>query len=88
MRPESDAIVFPTALGWMALAVYGQRWVTDTGGRRHPWARDLAMELSHRQEPSGAWVNRNPRWLEDNPVLVTAYALLALSRCTQALETS
>jgi squalene-hopene/tetraprenyl-beta-curcumene cyclase len=68
------------------LAVYGQRLVIDGSGARHPWAVDLASELVRRQEHDGAWVNRNPRWLEDNRDLVTAYALLALSRCVHALE--
>jgi squalene-hopene/tetraprenyl-beta-curcumene cyclase len=63
------------------LHVYGQRVVTDAAGGRHTWASDLAAELIRRQEPDGAWVNRNARWLEDNRDLVTAYALIALARC-------
>ena len=62
-----------------------RRLVTDAAGGRHPWAADLAAELVRRQEGDGAWVNRNPRWLEDNRDLVTAYALLALSRCVPFL---
>lgn len=68
------------------LLVYGQRALTDVAGGRHPWASDLAAELARRQAGDGAWVNRNPRWLEDNRDLVTSYALLALARCMQALE--
>jgi squalene-hopene/tetraprenyl-beta-curcumene cyclase len=68
------------------LEVYGQRVVTDTAGRRHVWASDLAAELVRRQRRDGAWVNRNPRWLEDNPDLVTAYALLSLERCEAAMR--
>ena len=66
------------------LDVYGQRVVIDAAGGRHPWARDLAAELVRRQEREGAWVNKNPRWLEDNRDLVTSYALLALTRCISA----
>jgi squalene-hopene/tetraprenyl-beta-curcumene cyclase len=69
------------------LQVYGQKVVTDLSGGRHPWAADLATELVRRQGQDGSWVNRNPRWLEDNPQLVTSYALLALARCAQALRT-
>jgi squalene-hopene/tetraprenyl-beta-curcumene cyclase len=69
------------------LLVYGQRLLLAADGRRHPWAADLAAELARRQQRDGAWVNSNPRWLEDNRDLVTSYALLALSRCLQALET-
>jgi squalene-hopene/tetraprenyl-beta-curcumene cyclase len=69
------------------LAVYGQSMVVDAGGRRHPWAHDLAAELVRRQGHDGAWVNQNPRWLEDNRDLVTSYALLALTRCAHSLHT-
>jgi len=30
------------------------------------------------QKPDGSWVNENNRWWENDPVLVTAYSLLAL----------
>jgi squalene-hopene/tetraprenyl-beta-curcumene cyclase len=68
------------------LSVYGQRLLLAADGRRHPWAADLAAELVRRQQRDGAWVNQNPRWLEDNRDLVTSYALAALSRCLQASE--
>ncbi len=68
------------------LQLYGQRVVTDSAGGRHSWAADLAAELVRRQRPDGSWVNHNPRWLEDNPRLVTGYALLALTRCVASLE--
>jgi squalene-hopene/tetraprenyl-beta-curcumene cyclase len=68
------------------LYVYGQRVVVDAAGGRHPWAHDLAAELIRRQERDGAWVNSNPRWLEDNRDLVTSYALLALMRCNLAIS--
>jgi squalene-hopene/tetraprenyl-beta-curcumene cyclase len=68
------------------LQVYGQRIVMDAAGDRHPWAADLATELVRRQHTDGSWVNQNPRWLEDNPQLVTSYALISLARCVPALE--
>jgi squalene-hopene/tetraprenyl-beta-curcumene cyclase len=68
------------------LQVYGQRVVTDLAGGRHAWAADLAAELVRHQAKDGSWVNRNPRWLEDNPQLVTSYALLALARCAAELQ--
>jgi len=30
------------------------------------------------QSPEGFWINENGRWWENNPVLVSAYAILAL----------
>jgi squalene-hopene/tetraprenyl-beta-curcumene cyclase len=53
----------------------------DASGRKHDWRRELAEELFCRQKADGAWVNENNRWMEDDPNLVTAYALLALSYC-------
>jgi squalene-hopene/tetraprenyl-beta-curcumene cyclase len=63
------------------LFVMGQRTVTDLAGGRHNWTAELAAELVRRQGKDGSWVNRNPRWMEDNPQLVTSYALIALARC-------
>jgi squalene-hopene/tetraprenyl-beta-curcumene cyclase len=39
----------------------------------------LAQKLISTQKPDGSWINDNTRWLEGDPNLVTAYALLALS---------
>ena len=36
------------------------------------------MHLLDLQQSDGSWVNRNNRWWEKDPVLVTAYALIAL----------
>jgi squalene-hopene/tetraprenyl-beta-curcumene cyclase len=41
----------------------------------------LVEALAARQQPNGSWVNKNERWLEGDPNLVTGYALLALSYC-------
>ena len=43
-------------------------------------------ELLKRQRPDGSWVNRDSRWLEGEPSLVTGYVLLALSYCKPAME--
>ena len=53
----------------------------DDEGRRHDWRNDLAQELAKRQNTDGSWTNKNIRWLEGDPNLVTAYALLSLSYC-------
>lgn len=55
MRPQSDAIVFPTALGWMALAVDGQRVCRLSFGNATPQKAlaDMSGEslLAHSGEP-------------------------------------
>jgi len=45
-------------------------------------AGELAATILAKQKPDGSWVNDNKRWMEGDPNLVTAYALLALSYCT------
>lgn len=64
-----------------ALDALGQDTFEDADGTRHDWRAELAAELVRRQQPDGSWVNENGRWLEGDPNLVTAYALLALSYC-------
>ena len=66
-----------------ALAALGEDQFVDDAGQMHDWRKELAAELSRRQQPNGSWVNQsNDRWLEGNPDLVTGYALLALSYVT------
>ena len=64
-----------------ALDTLGQSTFTDADGTEHDWRAELIAELARRQRDDGAWVNENNRWLEGDPNLVTAYALLALSYC-------
>lgn len=63
------------------LDVFGQPIVRDKGGQAHDWSRELAGQLIVLQKPDGAWFNSNVRYWEDQPPLVTSYALIALSYC-------
>lgn len=67
------------------LALWGERLVTDAQGRRHRWAEELSGSLLRRQRPDGSWVNKNPRWREDQPELVTGYALISLANCLKGI---
>lgn len=64
-----------------ALDAIGQPTITEADGTRHDWRAELIAKLASEQKPTGAWVNSNDRWLESDPNLATAYALLALSYC-------
>ena len=64
-----------------ALDVLGDDVFIDAEGVEHRWREELVAELARRQQDDGSWVNENPRWLEGDPNLVTAYALLALAAC-------
>jgi hypothetical protein len=67
-----------------ALDTMGEDLLVDAEGRKHDWRRDLSDELARRQQPDGSWVNQNTRWMEGDPNLATAFALLALSYCRPA----
>ncbi|MGH7139396.1 MAG: prenyltransferase/squalene oxidase repeat-containing protein [Pirellulales bacterium] len=64
-----------------ALDAVGQDEFTDADGAKHNWRDELATELASRQSKDGSWSNKNSRWMEGDPNLVTGYALLALSYC-------
>jgi len=64
-----------------ALDALGIDQIEDAQGVKHDWRRDLTEELARRQEQNGSWVNSNTRWMEGDPNLATAFALLALSYC-------
>jgi squalene-hopene/tetraprenyl-beta-curcumene cyclase len=55
--------------------------IKDNDGKEHDWRKELIVALRERQGRNGSWTNENERWLEGDPNLVTAYALLALSHC-------
>ena len=64
-----------------ALDAVGEDIVTDAAGTKHDWRRELFEELQRTQNDDGSWVNSSTRWMEGDPKLVTAYALLSLSYC-------
>jgi len=69
-----------------ALAAYGETHVTTPDGVRHDWAQDLAKQLIGLQSDDGSWVNQNTQYFEGDHILVTAYALQALSACYEAMR--
>jgi len=63
-----------------AFRAVGEATFTDAAGVTHDWRADLIRELQTRQQENGSWYNlESDRWMEGDAVLVTAYALLALS---------
>lgn len=53
----------------------------DSAGKKHDWRADITAALAKRQHANGSFVNKEDRWMEGDPNLVTAYALMALSYC-------
>ena len=67
-----------------ALDALGENEVVDGNGVKHDWRRELVEELARRQQPNGSWVNTNSQWMEGDPNLATAFALVAVSYCRPA----
>jgi squalene-hopene/tetraprenyl-beta-curcumene cyclase len=65
------------------MTVLGDSKLTDAAGNSHDWRAELVAALAKRQQPEGSWVNPADRFMEGDPNLVTAYALLALAYTRQ-----
>ena len=66
-----------------ALSVYGEEPLKLADGREVDWRTELAKRIVSLQRIEaktglGYWKNDNGRWMENNPVLTTAYEILAL----------
>lgn len=49
-------------------------------GKEADWRKELAEKILASQKADGSWVNENGRWMESNPVLVTAYTVMSLEQ--------
>ena len=67
-----------------ALDATGMKTIDDEKGVKHDWRLELMAELLRRQHANGSWTNEETKWLEGDPNLVTAYALLSLAYCRPA----
>jgi squalene-hopene/tetraprenyl-beta-curcumene cyclase len=55
----------------------------DGSKETRDWAMDLIEALAKLQNADGSFKSVDDRWMENNPVLITAYALLALEHAAQ-----
>ena len=67
-----------------ALGAYGQPVIVDPQGGRHDWRLALIRKLATLQRPDGSFVGQR-KWMEDNPVLVTAYTVMVLETAKKDL---
>jgi squalene-hopene/tetraprenyl-beta-curcumene cyclase len=67
------------------LAATGLESLELSNGSKLDWAPALAKKLLDLQQGDGSWVNDTGRWMEKDPVLVTAYCLLALETIASKL---
>ena len=68
-----------------ALHAYGEPVITDAKGVKHDWRKELIDKLASTQNADGSWTGEK-RWLENDPVLSTAYAVMALEQASQDLQ--
>jgi squalene-hopene/tetraprenyl-beta-curcumene cyclase len=61
------------------LALIGKPTLVDASGKAHDWRSELEAALAKRQNANGSWVNQSDTFMEGDPNLVTAYAILALA---------
>jgi squalene-hopene/tetraprenyl-beta-curcumene cyclase len=65
-----------------ALSVMEVDHLTTPDGRWIDWRKELTQKLVEKQKGNGSWVNDSGRWWENDPILVTAYSLIAMNIIT------
>ena len=50
------------------------------------FAKSMKKRLEELQKPDGSWTNPNARMREDDPLIATSFALIALANCEKALD--
>jgi squalene-hopene/tetraprenyl-beta-curcumene cyclase len=68
-----------------AMNVFEQPTIETPDGRQIDWRIELINKVASLQQPDGSFVGEK-RWMEDNPVLVTSYVVLALQEALEDLE--
>jgi hypothetical protein len=70
-----------------ALDAWGEPMIevirADGSKESRDWALDLIDHLATLQNPDGSFKSVDDRWMENNPVLITAYALIALEHAAK-----
>lgn len=68
-----------------ALNAYDEPIIIDPQGNRHDWRVEFINKMASLQKPDGSWAGEK-KWMEDNPVLVTAYVTIALQEALEDLK--
>jgi Prenyltransferase and squalene oxidase repeat len=74
-----------------AMRAYGEPTIRviakDGSTTERNWAKDLVAQLSTLQNEDGSFraSKQGARWMEDNPVLITAYSVIALESAREQL---
>lgn len=68
-----------------ALNAYDEPIITDPQGNKHDWRVEFVDKISTLQQKDGSFVG-DKKWMEENPVLVTAYTAIALAETIEDLN--
>ena len=68
-----------------ALTVYGDDRIKTSDGKTVNWRKEMAVKFIQNQRENGSWVNPSARWWENDPNLVSSYALISLNMVTPQL---
>ncbi|MBI5434180.1 MAG: hypothetical protein HZA52_15205 [Planctomycetes bacterium] len=83
--PGNQGLYYYFLIAAKTLDVHGLAILEVEGSGRREAARELAARLERLQLDDGSWRNPDGRWWEDEPVLTTSYAVLALKHCRRLL---
>jgi squalene-hopene/tetraprenyl-beta-curcumene cyclase len=61
-----------------ALTFAGVDTLETKDGRTINWREQLGLKLINLQHSDGSWLNDTGRWWEKDPVLDTAYSVMAM----------
>lgn len=68
-----------------ALAAHDEPVITDPKGNKHDWRVEFVAKVKSLQKPDGSWVG-DKQWMENNPILATTFAVLALQAVEKDLK--
>ncbi len=73
-----------------ALTAWGEPKIqavkADGATEEHDWSADLIDRLAELQNEDGSFKSVDERWMENNPVLITAYGAIVLGEALRARE--
>ncbi len=78
-RDHLRGLFFYYAAMSRAMDAVGENPFRTFDGKEHDWPRELAEQLLKTMKEGKMWVNDNPSWWENDPLLVTSYVLNTLN---------
>ncbi len=60
--------------------------LTTKSGKKVDWRAELSTKVINTQREDGSWINETARWMENDPILVTSYAVMTLEQIHATLK--